>query len=414
MFPCGRKYASLLAAAVLAASLITVFSAAAPVGANGHCRDRGPDLQADTGEDCGHGDPGPEAANPYEGADVYIDPEWSAQAYSGGATAEVAEQATAVWLDSIGAVPGEGPSGMGLADHLDVATAQGDDLVQIVLHNLPGRDCAALRSYGELGPEEIDRYKSEFVDPIAEIIGDPAYDDLDVVAVVEPYAIPNLAAHTDPSPYATEECNRMRDNGNYMEGIAYAVTELAAVGVHNYLDAADHAVIGWQDANPAYDEFGNAVELFGQLLAMGVDPGDVTGIAANTAGYAATVEPYFDADDVVSGMPVEQTHWVDYNSYIDEQGFALDLRDALVGAGFDEDLGVVIDTSRNGWGGPDRPTATSGSSDPTTYVDESRIDRRISKQHRCNQAGAGLGARPQAEPTADPNLHAYAWIQPPG
>ncbi|WP_100448122.1 glycoside hydrolase family 6 protein [Glycomyces xiaoerkulensis] len=504
MFPCGRKTAPLIVAAVLAASLITVFSTAAPADADDHCRaevdhtvvaDWGSGFQARVtidntgetsidgwrvtltypepvtvgnpgwgatgpvpidphtivfestawngtiapggrtgfgfvasggggapsitlavaGEDCDLGGteaPGP--ANPYQDAEVYVDLDWSAQASSGGAPAEVADQATAVWLDGIGAIAGEGAVGMGLADHLDEAVAQGADLVQIVLYNLPGRDCAALDPDGELAPDEIDVYKSEFVDPIADIIGDPVYEGLDVVAVVEPYAIPNLAAHTDPSPFATEECDVMGDNGNYMEGIAYAVTELADVGVYNYLDAADHAAIGWHDANPAYDEFGNAVELFGQMLSMGVDPGDVDGIATNTAGYAATVEPYFDADDVVGGTPVTQTDWIDFNSYIDEYDFASDLRNAVVDEGFDQDLGIIIDTSRNGWGGPDRPTATSGSSDPAAYVDESRIDRRISKQDRCNQDGAGLGARPQAEPIADPNLHAYAWIKPPG
>src|SRR5699024_11689901 len=46
---------------------------------------------------------------------------------------------------------------MGLRDHLDEAVDQADGqplVFQLVIYNLPGRDCAALASNGELGPEE--------------------------------------------------------------------------------------------------------------------------------------------------------------------------------------------------------------------------------------------------------------------
>ena len=49
---------------------------------------------------------------------------------------------------------------MGLRDHLDAALAQqgaGELVVQFVIYNLPGRDCAALASNGELGADEICR-----------------------------------------------------------------------------------------------------------------------------------------------------------------------------------------------------------------------------------------------------------------
>ncbi|WP_306455071.1 hypothetical protein, partial [Streptomyces albidoflavus] len=41
----------------------------------------------------------------------------------------------------------------------------------------------ALASNGELGPTEIGRYKSEYIDPIAELLADPAYADLRIVAL---------------------------------------------------------------------------------------------------------------------------------------------------------------------------------------------------------------------------------------
>jgi cellulose 1,4-beta-cellobiosidase len=88
------------------------------------------------------------------------------------------------------------------------------------------------------------------------------------------------------------------------------------------------------------------------------------------------------------------------------------MRNRLIAAGFDPGIGFVVDTSRNGWGGPARPTGPATSPDPNAFVDQSRIDRRYRKANYCNQAGAGLGERPAAAPAA--GIHAYAWIKPPG
>jgi cellulose 1,4-beta-cellobiosidase len=101
--------------------------------------------------------------NPYQGATAYVNPEWSQTAASAGAPASIANQPTAVWLDRIIAIT-EGSAGentMGLADHLDEAVAQGADLFQVVIYNLPGRDCAALASNRELAADELDRYQEE-------------------------------------------------------------------------------------------------------------------------------------------------------------------------------------------------------------------------------------------------------------
>src|SRR5690606_27657191 len=58
------------------------------------------------------------------------------------------------------------------------------------------------------------------------------------------------------------------------------------------------------------------------------------------------------------------------------------------------------------------PTGTSTSTDPITYMDESRIDRRIHVGNWCNHAGAALGARPRANPAA--GIDAYVRPKPPG
>jgi cellulose 1,4-beta-cellobiosidase len=77
---------------------------------------------------------------------------------------------------------------------------------------------------------------------------------------------------------------------------------------------------------------------------------------------------------------------------------------------------MLIDTSRNGWGGPDRPTAASASTSLNTFVNDSRVDRRNHRGAWCNPDGAGLGERPQATPAGYPDSHldAFVWIKPPG
>jgi cellulose 1,4-beta-cellobiosidase len=73
---------------------------------------------------------------------------------------------------------------------------------------------------------------------------------------------------------------------------------------------------------------------------------------------------------------------------------------------------MLIDTSRNGWGGPNRPTGPSSLSDLNARIDASRIDRRIHKGNWCNPSGAGIGERPRASPAS--GIDAYVWIKPPG
>ena len=54
-----------------------------------------------------------------------------------------------------------------------------------------------------------------------------------------------------------------------------------------------------------------------------------------------------------------------FNPYIDELSYDEAMYSNLVSAGFPSSIGMLIDTSRNGWGGPNRPTATSTTSAPT-------------------------------------------------
>jgi cellulose 1,4-beta-cellobiosidase len=348
--------------------------------------------------------------NPYVGAKVYVDPEWSAHAAAEPGGSRVANQPTAVWLDRIATINGVN-GGMGLRDHLNAALKQkgsGDLVVQLVIYDLPGRDCAALASNGEIGADDLAKYETQYIDPIASILSDPAYASLRIATVVEPDSLPNLVTNGGGTNTSTAACETMKANGNYEKGVSYALQKLGAIpNVYNYVDAGHHGWLGWDtNLGPSVQEF------YKVATTNGASVNDVAGFIVNTANYSPTTEPYFKVSDTVNGTTVRQSKWVDWNQYVDEQSYALGLRDKLVAAGFDSGLGMLIDTSRNGWGGSARPTGPGPLTSVDAYVNGGRIDRRIHVGNWCNQSGAGLGARPTAAPAA--GIDAYVWVKPPG
>lgn len=356
------------------------------------------------------GGPSSRVNNPYEGAKVYVNPEWSANAAAEPGGSRVAGQPTGVWLDRIAAINGAGGK-MGLRAHLDEALRQkgsGELVVQFVIYNLPGRDCSALASNGELKADEIGRYKTEYIDPIKAILADPKYASLRIVTTVEIDSLPNLVTNTGSRPTAVPQCDVMKANGNYVKGVGYALNKLGDVpNVYNYVDAGHHGWIGWDD------NFGPTAAIMKEAAtAEGATVNDVHGFITNTANYSALKENNFTINDTVAGKSVRESKWVDWNRYLDELSYAQGFRGQLVSAGFDSNIGMLIDTSRNGWGGAARPTGPGATTSVDTYVDGGRYDRRFNAGNWCNQSGAGLGERPKAAPAA--GIDAYVWMKPPG
>ncbi|MFF9092165.1 glycoside hydrolase family 6 protein [Streptomyces sp. NPDC014776] len=355
-------------------------------------------------------DPTGRVDNPYTGAKVYVNPEWSARAAAEPGGSRVANQPTYVWLDRIAAINGVN-GGMGLRAHLDEALKQkgsGNLVVQLVIYDLPGRDCAALASNGELGPNDIDKYKTQYIDPIASILSDAKYAGLRIATVIEPDSLPNLVTNAGGTNTTTDACVTMKSNGNYEKGVSYALDKLGAIpNVYNYIDAGHHGWLGWDtNLGPSAQEF------YKVATSNGASVNDVTGFVVNTANYSPTKEPYVKVTDSVNGQTVRQSKWIDWNQYVDEQSFAQGLRDKLVAAGFNSNIGMLIDTSRNGWGGTARPAGPGPQTSVDDYVNGGRTDRRIHVGNWCNQSGAGLGERPTAAPAA--GIDAYVWVKPPG
>ncbi|MEL7975998.1 glycoside hydrolase family 6 protein [Isoptericola sp. F-RaC21] len=360
----------------------------------------------------------PRVDNPFAGADQYVNAYWSenvtaAADRAGGALGDsmraVANEPTAVWMDRISAIEGNA-DGPGLRTHLDAALAQqqGDTplVFNVVIYDLPGRDCYALASNGELPAtdEGMQRYETEYIDAIVEILDDPAYEDLRIVATIEPDSLPNLVTNAS-EPLCQQAAPY------YREGVAYALDRLHDVGnVYSYIDAAHAGWLGWpNNAQPAAQLFADVV---GSTEA-GFD--SVAGFVTNTANSTPLAEPFLE-DTQLGSTPVRSASFYEWNADFDETDWTAHLYDLLVAEGFPSSIGMLIDTSRNGWGGPDRPTAESTSTALDTYVDESRVDRRNHRGAWCNPDGAGLGERPQATPAGYPESHldAFVWVKPPG
>ncbi|MFI6762970.1 glycoside hydrolase family 6 protein [Micromonospora sp. NPDC050417] len=345
--------------------------------------------------------------NPYVGVTGYVNPDWKAKADAEPGGSRISNNPTGVWMDRIAAINGT-TGARGLRAHLDGALAQGAGYIQIVIYNLPGRDCAALASNGELGPTDLPRYKTEYIDAIAAIMGDAKYRNLRIINVIEIDSLPNLVTNTGSRATATPQCDTMLANGNYVNGVGYALAKLGALpNTYNYIDAGHHGWIGWDD------NFGPSATLFAQAArASGSTVSNVHGFIVNTANYGPLTEPYFTINSSVGGTSVRQSTWVDWNRYVDEQSFAQAFRTQLISAGFNSNVGMLIDTGRNGWGGSARPTGPGPQTDVNAFVNGGRLDRRIHLGNWCNQSGAGIGERPRAAPAA--GIDAYVWIKPPG
>jgi cellulose 1,4-beta-cellobiosidase len=374
----------------------------------------------------GGGGGGNKVDNPFAGATGYVNPLWQNQvnqvADSTGGTLGaqmrvVGRSSTAVWMDRIAAIdpPDNAP---GLVEHLDGALAQDAGngaapmAIQIVIYDLPNRDCAALASNGELLIAEngLARYRTEYIDPIRSILSRSAYANLRIVLIIEPDSLPNLVTNVSGAQ-ASQKCIEAQQTGAYRDGVRYAVSQLSSLAnTYLYLDIAHSGWLGWPN------NFDGALNVFDQVLAAGQGgPGydKIHGFITNTANYTPLDEVFMPNPNlqVGNGQLLSSTFY-EFNPRFDERDFATNLQAAFVSRGC-ASCGMLIDTSRNGWGGAARPTAVSTSTDLNTYVDQSRIDRRPHRGGWCNQAGAGVGVRPTAN-TGTPGIDAFVWVKPPG
>lgn len=308
------------------------------------------------------------AGNPFAGSTFFVNPGY-VTSVEAAATADPANAAllrkvaafpTAIWLDSIAAVP----SVSALLDQAQEQQSRSRQPVVtvFVVYDLPNRDCSAKSSNGELSVENggEERYRTEFIDKIAAQF--QAHSAQKIVAIVEPDSLPNIVTNMNvPKCAASEQ--------PYRRSVAYAISKLSMPHVYLYLDAAHAGWLGWDD-NRA-----RAAQVYREVLnsAGGVDK--IRGFATNVANYNKL--------DGNEGSQLESS-----NPCPNEMSYVEKLSRNLRAVGI-MDAGFVIDTARNGRGG---------------------IRKKWGSW--CNIKGAGLGERPRVSPA--PLVDAYYWIKPPG
>lgn len=360
--------------------------------------------------------------NPFVGATVYANPDYAAKVQTSIAQTTdsalrtkmqaVGQTPTFIWLDRIAAIAGSADSA-GLQEHLDNALAQRQGstpmIAQFVIYDLPGRDCHALASNGEipLTAAGLAQYKTSYIDPIVAIMGQPQYQSLRIVTVIEPDSLPNLVTNlNDP------ECGQANSSGIYFDATRYALDKLHALpNVYTYLDLGHSGWLGWPN------NASGAVTVFTQMIDGTIAKrASADGFVTDTANTTPLREPLMTATESIGGQQVMTANYYQFNPSIDEVSFTADMYSRFTGAGWPASIGFLVDTSRNGWGGPARPTVRSPSNDLNTFVNATRIDPRPHRGLWCNQNGAGLGERPQATPSGFPASHldAFVWVKPPG
>ncbi|KAJ3515731.1 hypothetical protein NLJ89_g1575 [Agrocybe chaxingu] len=311
----------------------------------------------------------PDAGNPFNGYTIYLSPYYADEVVAAAAAISDATQKakalrvkdipTFIWFDVIAKTP---QLGVYLADADAKAKASGEKyLVQIVVYDLPDRDCAAAASNGEFSiiNNGMNNYRRYIDQLVAEI---KKYPDVRIVAVIEPDSLANLVTNLNVA-----KCSGAQDA--YKQGTTYAIQQLNAVGVYMYLDAGHAGWLGWPaNLNPA-------AKLFSDLYKAAGSPQFVRGLATNVANYNAL--------NAASPDPVTQG-----NPNYDEMHYINQLAPQLTSGGFPAHF--IVDQGRSGVQG-----------------------LRQAWGDWCNVYGAGFGMHPTLN-TGSSLIDAIVWIKPGG
>lgn len=269
---------------------------------------------------------------------------------------EVADIGTFLWLDSIANIAK-------LSDELSSGVPC-ENILGLVIYDLPGRDCAAKASNGELAAGDVDTYKTQYIDPIAAIL--KANPNTAFALVIEPDSLPNLVTNADLTTCQNSAFG-------YREGVAYALSTLNLDNVVMYIDAGHGGWLGW-DANlqPGAEELASAYTSAGS-------PSQVRGFSTNVAGWNSwDAEPgEFSSDSDAQ-----------YNKAQNEKKYVTLFGAALATAGMPNH--AITDTGRNGVQG-----------------------LRDAWGDWCNVDGAGFGLRPSTDTDLE-LADAFVWVKPGG
>ncbi|KAI0132694.1 glycoside hydrolase family 6 protein [Xylariales sp. AK1849] len=249
-----------------------------------------------------------------------------------------------------------------IAARAEKAASGVNQIVGLVLYDLPDRDCSAGESAGELSSAEngLEIYKNEFIKPYADKVS--AATDLTFAIVLEPDSLANLVTNM-----AVEFCANAADV--YKEGIAYAIANLQFENVHLYLDAAHGGWLGWDD------NLAPAAKIFAEVVKLAGNSTKIRGFSTNVSNY-----------NPLNADPRE--NFTEYSNSWDESHYASSLAPHLEEEGLPSRF--IIDQGR---------VAQSGA--------------RTDWGEWCNVAPSGFGAQP-GTPTNNTLIDSLVWIKPGG
>ncbi|KAK6343559.1 hypothetical protein TWF730_011149 [Orbilia blumenaviensis] len=284
---------------------------------------------------------------------------------SGVAAAKILQKTpTFIWLSSIGDIAYLEPQLLDAKADQDANWEQ--RAIPLVIYNLPGRDCAALASAGEipLGPNALNTYKTEYIDPIVAIMR--KYNSLRYLVVIEPDSLANLVTNMHIPACAQAAAT-------YKAGVAYAISQLQDKNVATYLDIGHSNWLGWgANLQPTAKLFAEVKQWAGQRT------NKFRGFVSNVSGYNAynstTADPIY-------GLGPDNSNW-------NEWRFFKSLTPYLINNNLPTKF--IVDQGRAGVSGI-----------------------RSQGSNWCNIDGAGIGTRPTIK-TNDCNVDAIVWVKPPG
>ena len=156
----------------------------------------------------------------------------------GQLAARAARIPTAIWLDKISELP-RAQEALELATEQQLRTGT-PVLVAFVVYNMPGRDCGARASNGEISASAgLPAYEKLYLQPLLAIVRQ--YPNPRIVFLIEPDSLPNLVTNM-----WSPKCAAVRQT--YIDGVARAAEVLGPVGAV-YLDVGWSGWIGSWSAN---------------------------------------------------------------------------------------------------------------------------------------------------------------------
>lgn len=219
--------------------------------------------------------------NPFEGVQLWANRYYSSEVHTLAIptmTGAMATKAAAVakvpsfqWLDRNVTIETLLVDTLGDIRKANQAGANPPYAAQIVVYNLPDRDCAAHASNGEfsIANNGANNYKN-YVDNIRKKLIE--YSDVRTILVIEPDSLANMVTNMGVAKCAGAA-------SSYKELTKYTMKTLDLPHVAQYLDAGHAGWLGW----PANME--PAAKLFADLYKDAGKPASVRGLATNVANY---------------------------------------------------------------------------------------------------------------------------------